>query len=130
MHTPSPWLISTHPTRAPSPVVISTQNTHAISMADQHPHNAHSISMDDSLPPNALMSPLLGNPHAASTHVSTSGQHTPMSPLLASTHVSISGQQAPTKATAVLLPAVGCPRVVPRNWLSYKSVVGAGASLL
>ena len=29
--------------------------------------------------------------------------------------VSMPGQQAPTKATAVLLPAVGCPRVVPRN---------------
>merc|ERR1712081_108980 len=110
------------PTHTPSPVVISTHNTHAISMADQ-------------LPPNTLMSPLLGNPHPASTHVSISGQHTPMSPLLANTHpanthVSISGQQAPTKATAVLLPAVGCPRVVPRNWSSYKSVVGAGASLL
>ena len=40
------------------------------------------------------MSPLLANTHPASTHVS------------------ISGQQAPTKATAVLLPALGCPRVV------------------
>ena len=56
-----------------------------------------------------------------------------MFPLLANTHpastpVSISGKQAPTKATAVLLPALGCPRVVPRNSVSYKGVVAAGAS--
>ena len=110
-------------------------NTHSISIADQHPPNTHAISISDQHPPNtdpclhcwpactqqAPMSPFLAN--------------TPMSPLLANTHpastrVSISGQQAPTKATAVLLPALGCPRVVPRNSVSYKVVVAAGVSLL
>ena len=80
-----------------SPLLTSTHLAHTYGfIVHQHPPSTH-------------MSPSLASTHPCLHCWPAPTQQAPMSPSLASKH-----PPTPTKATAVLLPAVGCPRVVPR----------------
>ena len=85
-----------------SPLLTSTHLAHTYGfIVHQHPPSTH-------------MSPSLASTHPCLHCLPAPTQRTPMSPSLASKH-----PPTPTKATAVLLPAVGCPRVVPRNYPKF-----------
>ena len=93
-----------------SPLLTSTHLAHTHgSIAHQHPPNAHTCL--HLWPARTHVS--IADQHPPSTHPCfhcwpASTRRPPMFPSLASKH-----PPTPTKATAVLLLAVGCPRVVP-----------------
>ena len=87
-------------------------HTHSISIPDQHRSSTHPCLHCSPAPTQRThMSPSLASTHPCLHCWPAPTQRTPMSPFLASKH-----PPTPTKATAVLLPAVGCSRVVPRKY--------------
>ena len=88
-----------------------TQHTHPC--LDCCPAPTQYIPMSPLLLSNhtpAPLSPLLLSSHGPVPLLLSNHKPAPLSPLLLSSHE----QWPPTKATAVLFPAVGCPRVVPK----------------